>query len=214
LEFLNVDYSCKANDEQNTIAATIGYFIDIAVDVDARRELLIFDAKEWLVRRYAQLSDTLLKMNEAGRLIYNRKEAPSIYRHLFPMLHNGARALLYLIVAFQPDYFGLPISQLTFLETSVEGVFSSITHLQRKLSNAFVKDMFKVRNLFECIDFKSIVPLPEQPTVYKSHPYGMKIQVEDLTFGYGENIPPVLRNINFTIEPGEMVSIVGSNGSG
>jgi ABC-type multidrug transport system fused ATPase/permease subunit len=74
--------------------------------------------------------------------------------------------------------------------------------------------MFKIRNLFECIDIKSKVSVPENPAAYKSHPDGMKIQVKDLTFGYGKDTPPVLKNVNFTIEPGQIVSIVGYNGSG
>ena len=190
------------------------YISRVARDINSRPEVLIFGAKKWLVQRYSELSELLVKTNEEGRLIYNRKEAPFIHRHLFPMLHSGARALLYLVVAFQPDYFGMPISQLSFLESSVEGVFSSITYLQKTLSHHLVKDMFKVRNLFECIDIKSKVSLPEHPATYKSHPYGMKIQVKDLTFGYGKDTPPVLKDVNFTIEPGQIVSIVGYNGSG
>ena len=130
------------------------------------------------------------------------------------MLHSGARALLYLIVAYQPDYFGMPISQLSFLESSVEGVFSSITQLQRTLSISLIRDMFRIRNLFECMETKSKVSVPANPAPYKSHPFGMKIQVKNLTFGYEKESPPVLKDVNFTIEPGQIVSIVGYNGSG
>lgn len=41
-----------------------------------------------------------------------------------------------------------------------------------------------------------------------------KLSVEDLTFGYQRQGKPVLKNINFTIEPGSSVAIVGSSGSG
>ena len=38
------------------------------------------------------------------------------------------------------------------------------------------------------------------------------ITVDDLTVRYGEN--PVLHRVSLTIEPGEIVTIVGPNGSG
>jgi ABC-type multidrug transport system fused ATPase/permease subunit len=154
------------------------------------------------------------ELNAVGKQAWKKHEAPLIVRHIFPLLHSGARSLLYLVVAFQPDYFGMPISQLSFLESSVEGVFSSIRHLQKIVSDSLIKDMFKIRNVFECMNIKSQVALPENPAPYTRHPKGMKIQVKDLTFGYHKDSPPVIKDVNFTIEPGEIVSIVGYNGSG
>jgi ABC-type multidrug transport system fused ATPase/permease subunit len=133
---------------------------------------------------------------------------------MFPQLDTGVKSLIYLFVAFHPDYFGMPISQLTFLESAVQGIYSSVVTLQSYLADYLVKDMFTIRNLFECINIKSKVARPENPATYLSHPNGMKIQVKDMSFTYNEEFPPVLQNVNFTIEPGEIVSIVGYNGSG
>ncbi|MBN2504178.1 MAG: ABC transporter ATP-binding protein [Bacilli bacterium] len=41
-----------------------------------------------------------------------------------------------------------------------------------------------------------------------------KIDFKDLTFAYPGSDTPILKNINLTIEPGEMVGIIGSTGSG
>ena len=41
-----------------------------------------------------------------------------------------------------------------------------------------------------------------------------KIQYNDLSFRFGKSGPLQLSNINFTIEPGQFVGIVGSSGSG
>jgi ABC-type multidrug transport system fused ATPase/permease subunit len=183
-------------------------------DVNARPELAIFGTKQWMVERFAKLSELVAVLKESGRLEIRMEEPPFIQRHLFPLIHSGARALMYLVVAFQPDYFGMPISQLTFLETSVEGVFSSISFLRQSLSTKLIKDMFRIRNLFECMEIKSAISPPENPAEYKSNPRGMKVEVKDLTFRYGKEAPPVLKDINFTIEPGQIVSVVGYNGSG
>jgi len=213
-EWLNVeDYYQTTRNERN-LEVAMASINRIARDINARPEVLIFGAKDWLVKRYTVLSKAFTAYTEAGILDWRQRDNPFSAQNVVPMLHSGARSLLYLVVAYQPDYFGMPISQLSFLETSVEGLFSSISNLRLTLSYSLIKDMFRIRNLFECIDITSKVSKPENPAPYISHPYGMKIQVKDLTFRYGENSPPVLKNINFTIEPGQMVSIVGYNGSG
>jgi len=130
------------------------------------------------------------------------------------MAQVGLRALMYLIVAYQPNYFRMPLSQLNFVESAIRDIFASITSLQWKVGDRVIQDMFKVRNLFECMDFKSSYSIPENPKPYVPHPYGMKIEVKDMTFKYGKESDPVLQDLNFTIERGQIVSIVGYNGSG
>ena len=117
-------------------------------------------------------------LHETGNLEWRRPEQPLIQEHIFPMIQDGVRSLIYLVVAYQPDYFGMPISQLTFLETAVEGVVTSISNLQQTLSHTLIQDLFRIRNLFQCIDIKSKISVPLNPVPYKSHPYGMKIEVK------------------------------------
>jgi len=105
----------------------------IARDIGARPEVSIFGARDWMVERIAKLSELLAVLHETGKLAWRTTEIPFIYEHILPMLHSGAGALIYLVVVYQPDYFGMPISQLTFLETAVQGVFASITNLKHSL---------------------------------------------------------------------------------
>src|SRR5699024_5934815 len=51
---------------------------------------------------------------------------------------------------------------------------------------------------------------PAEPRV-KTKPI---LKLDSVTFHYDENDPPILENINFSIDKGEMVSIVGKNGAG
>ncbi|KAK3945274.1 hypothetical protein QBC46DRAFT_277732 [Diplogelasinospora grovesii] len=41
-----------------------------------------------------------------------------------------------------------------------------------------------------------------------------RIEVENLTVAYAKDLPPVLKNLNFTIEAGERIGIVGRTGAG
>lgn len=203
-----------ADDEENALNSKMFWVEQIARSRNSRPEISIFGAKDWLVKYYTELSESITSLRESGKFEPKEEEAPFIHRHIFPLVHSGARALMYLIVAYQPDYFGMPISQLTFLESSVDEVFKSISALHNSLSTRLIKDMFRIRNLFQCMEMKSKLSEPESPAIYKSDPRGMKIELRDVSFRYKPESPHVLKNVNFTVEPGQIVSIVGYNGSG
>jgi ABC-type multidrug transport system fused ATPase/permease subunit len=186
----------------------------LARDITARPELTMFGAKDYIVEQYGKIAKLVTAMREAGKLESKKVEPPWFHRQVLPLLNSGSRSLLYLIVAFQPNYFDMPISQLTFLENSVDGIFRRINRLRDSLSSQLVRDIFKVRNLFECLEMKSQVSVPKDPVPYESKPGGMKIEVRDMSFTYSKDAPPVLKDLNFTVEAGQIVSIVGYNGSG
>lgn len=41
-----------------------------------------------------------------------------------------------------------------------------------------------------------------------------KIEVENLSVAYKDSLPPVLKNLNFTVKPGERIGIIGRTGAG
>ncbi len=55
--------------------------------------------------------------------------------------------------------------------------------------------------------------IPERPTPTEPPPFRGEIAFEHVAFGYDPAVP-VLRDISFTISPGQMVGIVGPTGSG
>jgi ABC-type transport system involved in cytochrome bd biosynthesis fused ATPase/permease subunit len=210
----NIAYITTLSHEEHSLKSRKHVLNSLGRDVLARRELTIFGAKDWIINEYARVAKLVTILKEQGKLQYKKNEPPWILRQTQTLLNNGSRALLYLIVAFQPHYFEMPISQLSFLESSVDVIFQKIIILRESLSGQLIRDMFRIRNLFECIEVKSKVSGPKKPAPYKSDPRGMKVEVRDLSFTYDKDAPPVLKNVSFTVEPGQIVSIVGYNGSG
>ena len=56
--------------------------------------------------------------------------------------------------------------------------------------------------------------IKDSPHAIKAPPFRGKLEFEDVTFGYKADAAPVLKGINFTVEAGKTVAIVGGSGTG
>ncbi|KAK9869791.1 hypothetical protein WA026_003523 [Henosepilachna vigintioctopunctata] len=67
------------------------------------------------------------------------------------------------------------------------------------------------------VEYKSITTEPERPHVIslpENWPKEGKLQFKNVSLKYNETGPYVLKNISFTVEPGEKIGIVGRTGAG
>ncbi|MFM9025334.1 MAG: DUF1854 domain-containing protein [Planctomycetaceae bacterium] len=67
------------------------------------------------------------------------------------------------------------------------------------------------QRVLELLDTPAVVTDPAAPEPWTAG--GGEVRFEDVTFGYDPN-QPVLHGVSFTVQPGEMVGIVGRSGSG
>jgi len=82
----------------------------------------------------------------------------------------------------------------------------ALTRLHNQLHQAAASS----QRVFELLQTTSTVQEPASPQPLKAA--GAEIRFESIDFDYGDK--PVLRGIDFTVEPGQMVALVGSSGSG
>jgi len=71
--------------------------------------------------------------------------------------------------------------------------------------------MASSERLFMLLDNDQIIPEPQEPVTLDA--VDGRIAFDDVCFAYVEN-EPVLRNVSFTVDPGETVAIVGATGAG
>lgn len=107
----------------------------------------------------------------------------------------------------------LSLATLTVFIWLIGLYYEPIRHLAEKY-NLLQSAMASSERIFRILDTPpDPALLPENQDLTWSGPPQGKIEFRDVTFGYDPD-QPVLRGVNFTIQPGETVALVGHTGAG
>jgi ABC-type multidrug transport system fused ATPase/permease subunit len=79
------------------------------------------------------------------------------------------------------------------------------------MTNAIAQTAVGVERVQEILNADMVVP--ESPDAIEPQPFSGKITFKHVAFGYDAD-EPVLKDVSFTVEPGQMVGIVGPTGGG
>jgi subfamily B ATP-binding cassette protein MsbA len=118
-------------------------------------------------------------------------------------------ALVFIHFAFYAPGEHAAESKMLAFFIAVFGLYAPFKNLSRLQSQVSVARA-SVEPVFEMLAVQTNLPEPANPKPL--HASGVPIRFDNLTFSYGEK--PVLRNINLTINPGQLVALVGRTGSG
>jgi ATP-binding cassette subfamily B protein len=88
--------------------------------------------------------------------------------------------------------------------------YGPLTNLTQ-ISNWSTQLLTAAHRIFEVLDAEIEVKEPKNPV--KLPQIAGKVEFQNVSFGYKRYLP-VLHNVSFTVEPGEMIGIVGQSGSG
>ncbi|KAK0492630.1 P-loop containing nucleoside triphosphate hydrolase protein [Armillaria luteobubalina] len=181
-----------------------------------RSEVLGSDIVNYIIDEYQKAGQLLGGLSdEWAPLQYMIRASPvwQITNEIF-----GEMPILYSVMVYIlcPNRFSLAsvavLQQSSLhLDWAIGDVVMSINQLQRryqKLKNIY--DSSNIANMLVDGDFA----YPNTPSDEK--PVGMSFELCDVSFSYpgSQSTKPALSNINLSIKPGQMVVIVGSNGSG
>jgi ABC-type bacteriocin/lantibiotic exporter with double-glycine peptidase domain len=105
------------------------------------------------------------------------------------------------LVAFQSLALSFiqPFNDFVNLGTQVQDVQAGLTKLEDVLQNKVDPRLSRAAE----------PPPPDAPPKLRGH-----IELRNVTFGYSRLDPPLIENLNLTIEPGQRVAVVGASGSG
>jgi ATP-binding cassette subfamily B protein len=182
-----------------------------ASDISAK-ELKLFGLSDFLVGRYDRLSDQFYQANR--NLAVRRSVASTLLSFVGTLGYYGAYAvIIYLTVIGHRSPAGVfTIGVLTFLAGSFRQSRDLIQRVLLSLSQVFEQSLY-LEDLFSFLDIQPSIrrnPGAKQVPV----PIRQGFVFEGVGFKYPRAESWAVRNLNFTLAPGERLALVGENGAG
>ncbi|HEX6133049.1 MAG TPA: ABC transporter ATP-binding protein [Longimicrobiales bacterium] len=182
------------------------YFTTILTSLDYAKEIRVFGLGDEFRRRHRELRGQVmrerLQLSTRHRLQELLAQSLTVGAVFTAMLFIAQRALAGAIsVGDVVMYFGAFQRAQDFFREMLNG-----------LANLYENNLF----LTDFVRFLGLEPTvvdPPQPRPFPSR-VTRGIEFDDVTFRYPGTDRDVLRNVSFTIDPGEHVALVGENGSG
>lgn len=168
------------------------------------RVVKAFGKEDLEIERFSQRNERVFRVNqEVGKLTSTVFPAMSYFMSIGSLViwgFGGWRVVkgsltFGTLMAFT-GYLWMLYGPLEFMTRVVEWWSSSMNSAQR---------------IFEIIDSPEVLWQPEEPV--RLQKLKGSVEARDVTFGYEEG-KPVLENVSFKVEPGEMIGLVGRSGAG
>jgi ATP-binding cassette, subfamily B, bacterial len=181
------------------------YVQALLTEKDPAKEIRAYGLGGYLKTRYDALY--LLRITALRRLVRDRMTQGVAGSLLTAIISGGALALLILFVSDGRTSLagaGAAAAALILLGSQLQGLATGVGQLYE--SALFVRDFS---------DFTTMVPLSRRfAGTVEPPPSPGRIELQHLRFTYPSRTEPSLVDIDLTIEPGQVVALVGENGSG
>jgi ATP-binding cassette subfamily B protein len=184
----------------------LDYIRYLGASDETAKEVKIFDLSGFIIDRFKQLSNQFYFANK--RLAIKR----SAWGTLFAMLGSMGYYAAYVVIIIKAVDGVVSIGELAFLagsfrqlRTLLEGILSRFTSVSQ--------GAIYLRDFFEFFDIKPKIkqaahPLPFPKTIQQGFTF------ENVGFRYANSERWANRYLNFTLQPGEKLALVGENGAG
>lgn len=206
-EFLlyRIDYKSdiKTRDGMSSMDLKFNYFDRMSHDFKSGKDIRLYSAGEWLLHVLAGLLKKYTKIiNEYLKVSFSVNSGRAFVIAIRDMISYA-----FLIYSVLQDT--ISISDFIFYFAIIAG-FSGYVSLLNEQYNQLL------RCSLECSKYREYIDIPEKGTEGVLCPINerYKIQFKQVSFRYEDAEKDTLQNINFTIEPGENIAIVGENGAG
>jgi ATP-binding cassette, subfamily B, bacterial len=191
---------------QSTSRRKLEYLRLLGGSKESAKELKLFGLGPFLVQRYKKISDDLHGQTVA--LARQKLLFGACLTFLGTLGYYGA----YAYVVYETVIGHLTLGQLTFLAGAIAGASTNIQALFSTFSGIADQALF----MTDLLEFFHVQPriVAKPGALPAPKPIRHGIEFRNVSFAYPGNSKPVLRSINFKIEPGERIALVGENGQG
>ena len=170
------------------------------------KEISVFTLAGFFTGRFRNLADAYY--DEQQRLVVRRYLAGFVWGSLTILVSSGT----YLYVALLAVHGKVTLGDLTLYTGAATSVQSNFQNLLSGLSSMYENNLY-LNTLFDLLNVQPRVHRPDAP-IPVQRPFSRGIEFRNVTYRYKGSEEPALRDLSFTINPGETVAVVGRNGAG
>ncbi len=198
--------SYAKNFRQTPAKRQLDYLRQVGGSKEAAKELKLFGLSDFFTGRFTELSNAILDEN----LALSRKRLIAV--SLLSLLSTSGYYGAYIWVIYKTVTGVFSISTFSFLTANIMNASNNISQIFSLLSGIADQALF----LTDLLAFFEM-----QPTV-KSKPNGLLaprpirqgFEFRNVSFHYPEVDRQILNGLNFRLEPGERIALIGQNGQG
>ena len=167
-----------------------------------------------MVKAFTKENEMLRAFGNVNQALCTSGTKAQVWAGFMMPLMNVINNLTFAVVAIAGGImctkYSLPVGiAVTFLGYAKQ--FVNPLNAIAGLFNTIQSALAGAERVFEIMDKKEEIPDPPDAVSF-AHPAG-KVVFTDVSFSYDKN-RPVLRHINFAVEPGHTIALVGETGSG
>ncbi|KAK0490254.1 P-loop containing nucleoside triphosphate hydrolase protein [Armillaria novae-zelandiae] len=181
-----------------------------------RSEIISGDLGNYVISEYKKALSSIGYISQEDVAMQYSSRSSSPMRAIFYQL-LGDFPLIYFSTAAISNPTRFSMSSIAVMQQTSEDLEWSIDSILRNISY-FQEQCQVLRNIYEAGDVKNLVRdgSTRYPRSVEEKNKGMSFEIRNLSFSYpgSQNIMPAISNISLSIEPGQLVVIVGGNGSG
>jgi ATP-binding cassette, subfamily B, bacterial len=194
------------NFRQTPAKRQLDYLRQLGGSKEAAKELKLFGLSDFLTGRFITLSNRIFDENLG--LFRKRLWAVS----LLSLLSTGGYYAAYVWVIYQTAIGAFTIGTLTFLTQSILNASNNISQIFSTLSSIADQALF----LTDLLAFFEMRPsVTSKPDALPApRPIVRGFEFRDVSFVYPGTERRVLYRLNFRLEPGERIALIGQNGQG
>ena len=182
------------------------YFATLLTGDSHAKEIRLFDLGKLFIQRFAEIRKQLRK--ERLGLVIRRNVLEGLAQVCATLAVYGAYAFL----AYRTVHGALTLGDLVMYYQAFQRGQDALRGVLLGFAGLYEDNLF-LSNLYEFLDLKRKVAEPEHPKPVP-RPMQAGIVFDHVRFHYPTGTRPVLEDVSLQIRPGEVVALVGENGSG
>ncbi len=188
------------------VRRAMNYLATLMTTDQYAKEVKLFTAGDHFIDRYRFVSAGYYE--ETKRLLVHRYMAGFGWGSLTTLASSGT----FLYVAILAIRGQVTLGALTVFTQAANQVQQSFQGILGGVQGIYENGLY-LSTLYELLDREPVVSAPVNP-VPITLPFTQGIEFRDVSYHYPDRDTPALRNVSFTIDPGETIALVGQNGAG